>query len=147
MDSLKKDLEEMQQEWAIARLIDEIALDLDQGEIAKACENFTEDAVFSLYDDGRLIFEAQSAARIRETMAERTANWDTRFHNNGTRRIVIDPLQQSADSTTLCMTFSKNAGGAVQQEMIYHDELIRSENRWYIQKRTVQIAGRSEYGL
>lgn len=127
----------------IASLIDEVSYDLDQKDLTAMLENFTEDARLNLMENGHAVFQLSGKEEIRETLTMKLEKVSTFFHSNGTKVIHVLSMDQNAVASTSCIVKMVTDAAVTDEDLYYHDKLIRVNGEWYIVERTVETISKS----
>lgn len=134
-------------QWEIACTIDEVSMDLDNKNLDKALEAFSEDANLTIMEGDTVTAKAAGKEEIKNIIADRMNNMDVIFHNNGTKVIDVKTLDQAAVADTTCIArlIQKEPAAKIDQYQIFEDKLIKVNDYWYIVDRTIRIVSRSIY--
>lgn len=134
---------ELMNKLEISSLIDEVSYNLDQKNLKKALEDFTEDARLNLIENGHAVYQLSGKEEIRETLTMQLEKTDSFFHNNGTKAIDVLAMDQNAVAATSCIVKMTMQTTVTDEDLYYHDKLIKVNGVWYIVERTVEIVSKS----
>lgn len=134
---------EIKNRMEISALLDEVSYSLDQKDLKKAMENFTEDARLSLIENGQTVYQLDGKEEILKVLGPKIDSTSIFFHNNGTKMIEILTMEQNAVSATSCIVKMVTETAAIDEDLYYHDKLIRVNEFWYIVERTVEVISKS----
>lgn len=137
--------DDMLNQWEIVCTIDELSMDLDQKNLDKALQTFSEDARLIVQENGVITSQAQGKEEIKTLISNKMSQMDIIFHNNGTRSIDVKTLDQAAISRTHCIVrmIQKDPKAIINQYQWFEDKLIKVNGFWYIVERTIGIVSRS----
>lgn len=138
----------MKNQWEISSAIDEVAYYIDNKNLTKAMEVFSEDAHLEVFEDGKLTTVCDDKQAIQSVLAEKISNYDVIFHNNGTKMIDVKALDQSATANTTCIAQLIRTEPTVNvwQTMEYSDSFVKFNENWYLVRRVIHILSKSVRG-
>ncbi|MBF0580275.1 nuclear transport factor 2 family protein [Erysipelotrichaceae bacterium RD49] len=136
-------MSELENKLEISFLVDEISYQLDQKDAEKALEAFTEDAVLNIEEDGHTITSLCSNPAILTELNKRLEFVNYMFHNNGTKNIQVISLDQKATADTSCIIKMASNQATTDEDVYFHDKLIKVNGYWYIVERTIEIITKS----
>ncbi len=136
-------MKKLENKQEIFELINEISYDLDQKNIVKALETFTEDARLSLVENGSTILDLSGKKQILSHLQKKLEDVDVLFHNNGTSVIQVLSLDQKAIAHTSSIVKMIAKGVETDECLYFNDKLIKVNGYWYVVERTIEIAVKS----
>lgn len=148
MEAYPMDDKLMKNQWEIFSTIDEIAYNVDNKELTKAMAVFSEDARLEIYEGGKLTTVCENKQAIQNIITEKIENYDVVFHNNGTKKIDVQSLDQAATANTTCIAqlIKTNPASTTWQTMEYNDSFVKLNEDWYLVKRVINILSKSVRG-
>lgn len=138
-------MNELKNQIEVIQTIDEATCWLDQKNLDKLLEHFSEDALLKVTEDGKEVVSLSGKPAIREHLISRLEPVDTIFHNNGTHKVDVLSLDQSATSYTTSIVRISQTDPAIvtDEDLVFEDKLIKVNGFWYIVDRTVRIIAKS----
>lgn len=127
----------------IASLINEVSNDLDHKDLKKVLEKFSEDAHLNLVENGKTVRALAGKEEILETLTTMLEDVSVFFHNNGTMVIDVLSMDQNATASTTAIVKQISEKATTDEDLCFHDKLIKVNGFWYIVERTVEIITKS----
>lgn len=127
----------------IASLINEVSNDLDHKDLKKVLEKFSGDAHLNLVENGKTVRALAGQEEILETLTTMLEDVSVFFHNNGTMVIDVLSMDQNATASTTAIVKQISEKATTDEDLCYHDKLIKVNGFWYVVERTVEIITKS----
>lgn len=138
-------MKEHENKLEVAETIIQSAQKFDEKNVNGALEAFSADAELIIQEGGKTVLDLSGREAIHEHLASRFESIDAIFHNVGGSSVELVNLDQSAFATTSCIVKMKtnNPDVTTDEDVYYHDQLVKVTGFWYIVRRTIEIVFKS----
>lgn len=129
---------ELADRMALKELVDMVSILGDKKDVHAQVQLFTENAISETYAGGSLFLQLQGRTAMEEAIGNFLKPFDTVYHFNGQQQVTIDG--DSATGISYCLVtlvgLENDKKVTTTIGVIYHDDYVRENNRWFIAKRT-----------